>query len=592
MQSILRRLICASVALGLVCLLTPAGLQRAVAQEPQGIQWSRLSGNVSYNNGNVHILEAAFAVGEDSEVETAILASSSNLPAAAAACGLAGARKAPVIVTDADALTAEAKYELEQFAPANVIMVGFSDETARKAVKKQVTDALADVEPLVNANLYASTPAACAYKLYNSYGPGNSLKDYFADSHTAVIASAKQLADIVSAGPYAFARQAPVFLSDDGKSLPSDTLEALAGGRFTEVVFVGGTDHLAASVSTALSKAGYGGTTVRWGSEAGADAFATSAAIAACAVQAGVLSYEGLAFASEHTFADAVMGASACGAAGSAVLVVDGAEGTWSDSVEQELSAHADALTHAYVLGTRSGISADFEEHLRRVGVQQTAADLHFGTVALPQSVFAYSGNAVRPVPVVYDASGAIVPSSDYLVLYYDSSTDAECVPQQPGTYTVTANGISATCTNSRSATFTISAPPAAPKVTYASTSNSTVAVKKVAASVKGSLKLPASYNGKAVTSIAANALKGCSKLTALTVKSKKLKSIGKKALFGCKKLKSIKFASKKISKVGAKAFKGVPKTCTVKVPAACVKKYRKLFRAKGLPANAKVKRG
>ena len=72
-------------------------------------------------------------------------------------------------------------------------------------------------------------------------------------------------------------------------------------------------------------------------------------------------------------------------------------------------------------------------------------------------------------------------------------------------------------------------------------------------------------------------------------MKSKKLKKIGAKAFSGCKKLKTITFTSKKITTVGAKAFSGVAKTCKVKVPASCVKKYRKLFRAHGLPAKARV---
>ena len=90
------------------------------------------------------------------------------------------------------------------------------------------------------------------------------------------------------------------------------------------------------------------------------------------------------------------------------------------------------------------------------------------------------------------------------------------------------------------------------------------------------------------VTSIKANALKSCKKLTTLTI-GKNVISIGKKAFNGCKNLKKITIQSKQLKIVGKKVFKGIHKKAKIKVPANKLKAYKKLLKGKGQSKEVKI---
>ena len=89
---------------------------------------------------------------------------------------------------------------------------------------------------------------------------------------------------------------------------------------------------------------------------------------------------------------------------------------------------------------------------------------------------------------------------------------------------------------------------------------------------------------GNNVVSIGDNAFLNCTSLKTVMIPAK-VKKIGKQAFYGCKKLKKIKINTKKlISKnVGSKAFAKIDPKATVKVPASCLKSYKKLLQKKGL---------
>ena len=591
-------------ALVLCCLVLGFPVQAHAVGESAPISWTRLSGDISYNNGNAHILESSFAIGDDSQVDTVIVASNADLAAAGASCGLAGARNAPIIVTDARELSAEAAFELSRFKPQNVLMVGFNDSTARSQVKKAVESTLSDVKPLVNANLYASTSAETAFKLYNAYGPGNALTDYFEDSTVAIIANATAVSDIVTIGAYAYAAKAPIFLVDDGKTLAANALEALKSGRFSTIVIAGSPSVVADSVSEQIAAAGYSGELQRWSaaSDGADDVYARSAAIAKAAVGSGGVSLEGVALVSANDLERGIMAASACGERGAALLISDDEETAWTKTVGALVETHSGEISNAFIVGTRKCLSADFEERARRIGVASQSSNLYFATASVEAPTFEYTGNVIRPAIAIVDADGKQVPTSYCLMTYYDNETDEECQPAEPGSYTVTANGIAGGYSNCRSVAFSIvkteQVPDAKPAqeekspFTFKNTSAKTVELKRVSASASGALVIPASYNGRAVTSIAAGAFKGCSKVTSLVFSSKKLASIGAKAFYQCKKLKSITFKSAKVKTVGAKAFKGIDKKCCAKVPSSRVKAYKKLFIAKGFPKKGSVKKG
>ncbi len=93
------------------------------------------------------------------------------------------------------------------------------------------------------------------------------------------------------------------------------------------------------------------------------------------------------------------------------------------------------------------------------------------------------------------------------------------------------------------------------------------------------------------VTSIAANAFSGCTKLKTVVI-GKNVKKIGAKAFYKCKKLKNITIKTTKLKAktIGKQAFTGTPKKMNLKVPKKKMKLYKKILKAKGISKKAKYK--
>lgn len=142
-----------------------------------------------------------------------------------------------------------------------------------------------------------------------------------------------------------------------------------------------------------------------------------------------------------------------------------------------------------------------------------------------------------------------------------------------------------------------------------------TYQVTSVAANAfKGNTSITKVTIGKNITSIGSNAFYGCKKLKTVSIGSKvktigdkafykctaltkvtipsKVSKIGKQAFYGCKKLKTITIKSTKLTSknVGASAFKGTYSKAKIKVPKGKTKTYKKILQAKGLSKSAAVK--
>ena len=68
-----------------------------------------------------------------------------------------------------------------------------------------------------------------------------------------------------------------------------------------------------------------------------------------------------------------------------------------------------------------------------------------------------------------------------------------------------------------------------------------------------------------------------------------KVTTIGKQAFNGCKALTSITVNSKVLKTVGASALKGISAKAVIKVPAAKLSAYQKLFKGKGQKYSVKI---
>lgn len=109
----------------------------------------------------------------------------------------------------------------------------------------------------------------------------------------------------------------------------------------------------------------------------------------------------------------------------------------------------------------------------------------------------------------------------------------------------------------------------------------------------KASIKIPDNiqYKDKVlkVTAVKSKAFYKHSKLKKCVV-GRNVKTIGTKAFYGCKKMSYIKFKGKKLSKIGKKAFTRMgsrAKRIKIYVSKKNIRKYKKLFRKKGLVSRA-----
>lgn len=90
------------------------------------------------------------------------------------------------------------------------------------------------------------------------------------------------------------------------------------------------------------------------------------------------------------------------------------------------------------------------------------------------------------------------------------------------------------------------------------------------------------------VTSVAKNAFVNCTKLKKAVI-GKNVTTIGKNAFKGDSKLTSITIQSKKLKTVGSGAFKGISKNAKIKVPSSKLKAYKKLLKGKGQGTKVKI---
>ncbi len=110
----------------------------------------------------------------------------------------------------------------------------------------------------------------------------------------------------------------------------------------------------------------------------------------------------------------------------------------------------------------------------------------------------------------------------------------------------------------------------------------------------KGTVKIPdkVTINGVSykVTSVAANAFKNNDKVKKVVLNNN-ITSIGKNAFSGCKNLKTITITSKNLTSksISKNAFKGISGKVVIKVPKGMKKKYKKLFRSKGLSKKVRI---
>ncbi len=263
----------------------------------------------------------------------AVLVSGQNWPDALAASALAGLYDAPILLTNTNSLSSEARSTLSSLGVTQVYIVG-GTAAVSAAVASQVS-----AMGISCTRIYGDSRVETAHEVY-SFGA-----DQWGD--TAFVATSQNYADALSASSVAYSQQAPVFLVGD--EAPDWLYDALSG--FSNIVVLGGTAAVSEEVVSSLPQTS---TITRLG---GSDRYETSRRIAEYAISLG-LSTTAAGVASGLNFPDALAGAALCGLNDAVVLLVKDS----STRALTVLSAHPSE--QLYIFGGTSAVSASIEEYL------------------------------------------------------------------------------------------------------------------------------------------------------------------------------------------------------------------------------------
>lgn len=268
-----------------------------------------LAGETQYDTSAA---EAQYAF---SSSRYAIVASGESAVDALSASALAGALECPILLTASEYLPESVQEALMALGVQEVVVVG-----GAAVVSEDVATAIANVVGSAPVRLAGYDLFDTQLEIYN-FGKTEGLW-----GKTAFVANGiLSYADALSASPLAYSMKAPVFLADENGTLPEKTVRALTSGGFTRAVAVGGTAVISERTmgvldATVIASGGSYSDVVRI---AGESLYDTSAAVARWAVQEGLLSWDGAAFATGRFPYDALAGGAVQGKEKSVLLLVD-----------------------------------------------------------------------------------------------------------------------------------------------------------------------------------------------------------------------------------------------------------------------------
>ncbi len=249
---------------------------------------------------------------EDSAIRTVIVTSGTSFPDALAASGLAGTQSCPIVTTNANELSEAAAKEIASINPKRILVIG-----GEAAVSAEVVDEIKEICSAAVRRVSGNTRYETATKIYDE-GRGSWGK-------TAFVASGSEgkFADSLSASPYLYASNSPLFLVDTNSAsgLSASVLQRLRSGDFDRVVIIGGTASVSEVVEKQLTRLGIANE--RW---SGDNRYATSQVVAAHAISEGVLSASEIGVATGAAPWDALVSGPLLGMQGNPLVLMEDSE--------------------------------------------------------------------------------------------------------------------------------------------------------------------------------------------------------------------------------------------------------------------------
>ncbi len=256
--------------------------------ETRTISQTSIQGDDRYST-NVAVSKAAYPDGAD----VVIVATGENWPDALGGATLANAVSGPILLTKRNQLPSVVLAEIRRLGATQAIILGGTSAVSA-GVEAALMSELESVRRIGGSNRYA-TAAAIAKASVEALGGTY--------DGTVLCATGSNFADALAASPLAAAKGWPlVLVGPDGIAGITGTLDAIGANN---AIILGGTKAVPAKVETALIARFGAGEVTRI---AGANRYATSAAIAEWAVTNAGLGWNNLAVATGENFPDALAG--------------------------------------------------------------------------------------------------------------------------------------------------------------------------------------------------------------------------------------------------------------------------------------------
>src|SRR3954447_3806141 len=278
----------------LLPVLLLAGLLVVAPPDARAATTSRIAGADRYDT-SAKVSASAVAAGRP----VVYVASGTDFPDALSATAVAGSRDTSVLLVARDSIAAPVKAELTRIKPGAIHVLG-GTASVSDAVLNQLKSYATTVDRIAGANRY-ETAAAISRSFFTP------------DVAFVYIVTGEAFPDALAAGAAAVDRGAVLLVQR--AAIPKATADELHRLTPQEIVVVGGTGAVSDGVKTALDAYTAGPVT----RQAGADRYATSAAVSAKAFQPPT---DAVFLATGASFADALSGGAIAGADDGPILLV------------------------------------------------------------------------------------------------------------------------------------------------------------------------------------------------------------------------------------------------------------------------------
>lgn len=314
-----------------------AGAMTASADEDFGLE--RLAGPDRYATA------ASIATDTFTDADTVLLASGGarNYPDALAGNYLAGAEDAPILLTAPTSLPAATRAALRQLSTRRVTILG-GTAAVSAGVQQQLEGLGLTVTRRAGDDRYrtarevARTPAAGG--IGSTEGKGR----------TAVLASGRDFADALTAGPLGFKQKLPVLITEPG-ALSAPTRTSLDELDIRHVLVVGGTAAVSQAAEDQVKALG-----IQTRRIAGGDRRATAVAVAEYAIGNAGFVRSHVDLATGLTFADALTGGPHAGREAAPILLTESARALGA-AAREFLTTNCPTLTGGHVFGGTAAVS-------------------------------------------------------------------------------------------------------------------------------------------------------------------------------------------------------------------------------------------